>query len=391
MNDLAGLPRRLRVLHVGKYYPPHVGGIESHVQTLCSELCKYIDARVLVANVGREDHQEIAGCVPVTRVGTFVRLAGSPVCLSMVQKIRESAPDLVHLHMPNPTSAIAYIASGFNGPLVITWNSDIVRQRFLKMFFRPIERRLLREARLIIASSPDYVSYSSSLYDHRSRCRVIPFGISVEQNDRHDSEQASAIQSRYGRPLLLSVGRMVGYKGYRYLIQAMKDIEATLLLIGQGPERPKLEAQVRRLRITERVHFLGSVQQTAPYYQACDLFVLPSVGRNEAFGLAQLEAMGFGKPVVNTQLRSGVPFVSVNGLTGVTVPPGDPKDLAHAINVLLDDPVRISAYGIAARTRAQQNFTLSKMVLETLHVYEEAMANGQSVPQTESYGAIAAR
>jgi glycosyltransferase involved in cell wall biosynthesis len=374
MADLSGL----RVLHVGKYYAPAVGGIESHVQTLCSELRKYLDVRILVANAGREDHDEVACSVPVTRAGTLVRLAGAPVCPSMAQKIRESGADLIHVHMPNPTAAIAYLASGFKGPLVLTWHGDIVRQRFLKALFMPIERRLLREARAIIASSPDYVAYSPALYEHRLRCRIIPFGISPDNSQRGNAEQASEIKRRYGRPLLLSIGRLVGYKGYRYLVRAMKDMDAHLLLIGEGPERSKLEAEARSSGVSERVHLLGWVEQTTPYYQACDIFVLPSVGRNEAFGIVQLEAMACGKPVVNTQLRSGVPFVSVNGFTGVTVPPADSRALARAINVLLDDPERRMAYGAAAQARVEREFNLDKMVSETLRVYQQVLSRDGS-------------
>ena len=367
------------MLHVGKYYAPIVGGIESHVQTLCLELRKHLDVRVLVANTGREDHEEIARSVPVTRVGTLVRLAGAPVCPSMAQKIRESGADLIHLHMPNPTAAIAYLSSGFKGPLVLTWHGDIVRQRFLRALFMPIERRLLREARVIIASSPDYVAYSPVLYEHRLRCRIIPFGISLDDNQPCNAGQISEIHRRYGRPLLLSIGRLVGYKGYRYLVRAMKYIDAHLLLIGEGPERSKLEAEARNIGVSDRVHLLGRVEQTAPYYQACDIFVLPSIGRNEAFGIVQLEAMACGKPVVNTQLRSGVPFVSVNGFTGVTVPPADSQALARAINVLLDDPIRRKAYGAAAQARVEREFSLEKMVSETLGVYQQVMAqNGSS-------------
>ena len=124
-------------------------------------------------------------------------------------------------------------------------------------------------------------------------------------------------------------------------------------------------AAVRNFGLSERVHFLGRVEQTTPYYHACDLFVLPSTGLSEAFGLVQLEAMACGKPVVNTQLRSGVPFVSANGVTGMTVPPGDSQTLARAINVLLDDPARRLAYGAAAQARVEREFTLDKMVSQT--------------------------
>ena len=226
---------------MGKYYAPYVGGMESHVQVLCSELRKSLDVSVLVANAGRHDQEEIVGSVPVTRVGTWMRIARTPLCPTMAQKIRQSGAAVIHIHMPNPTAAIAYIASGFKGPLVLTWHADIVRQRLLKKLFLPIERRLLHQAQAIIVSSPDYIAYSSALYEHRLRCRVIPFGVSVKGDDQPDGVQVATIHRRYGRPLLLSIGRMVGYKGYRYLVRAMKHIDAHLLLIGDGPERPKLE------------------------------------------------------------------------------------------------------------------------------------------------------
>ena len=374
---MSNLSRNLRVLHVGKYYAPYVGGIESHVQTLCSKLCKHVDVRVLVANAGREDLDETDGSVPIMRAGTLLRLAGAPVCLSMAQKIRNSGAHLVHIHMPNPTAAIAYLASGFKGPLVLTWHGDIVRQRLLKTLFMPIERRLLRKAQAIIASSPDYIAYSPPLYEHRLRCRVIPFGISLDDTE-YDPVQISSIQRRYGRPLLLSIGRLVGYKGYRYLVRAMKHINASLLLIGEGPERTKLETEIRHFGLSPRVHLLGRVEQTQPYYEACDIFVLPSIGRNEAFGIVQLEAMVHGKPVVNTQLRSGVPFVSVNGFTGITVPPADSRALARAINILLDDPERCLAYGTAAQARVQQEFNVDSMVSQTLRLYEQVISESDN-------------
>jgi rhamnosyl/mannosyltransferase len=307
----------------------------------------------------------------------------------MAQKIRESGADLVHLHMPNPTAALAFIMSGFQGPLVLTWHSDIIRQRFLKVLFMPIERRLLRDARAIIATSPDYVAYSPSLYEHRPQCRIIPFGIPPTGEKQGDTAQVSMIQRLYGRPLLLSIGRLVGYKGYRYLVRAMKYIDAHLLVIGDGPERLKLEGEVRSIGLSQRVHFLGRVEETAPYYRACDIFVLPSIGRNEAFGIVQLEAMARGKPVVNTQLRSGVPFVSVNGFTGVTVPPADSQALARAINILLGDPQRCSAYGAAAESRVKREFSLEKMVSETLRVYEEVLAGDHDTSYAEAHPALA--
>jgi rhamnosyl/mannosyltransferase len=390
MNKPLQLSRHKRVLQVGKYYPPYFGGIESHIHTLCSELRKYIDVRVLVANTERHDCEEVFGTVPVTRAGTVMRLAGAPVCLSMARKIRASQADLVHIHMPNPTAAISYLASGFNGPLILTWHSDVVRQRVLKALFSPVERKLLGHARAIIASSPDNLAYSPALYRHRARCRVIPYGIPAPSADGLDRTLIAKIHRLYGRPLLLSVGRMVPYKGYRYLVQAMKQIKASLVLIGDGPERARLEQEVRAGGLTERIHFLGAVEDTTPYYHSCDVFVLPSITRNETFGLVQLEAMACGKPVVNTQLRSGAPFVSVNGFTGMTVPPADSDALAHAITVLLEDPERRSAYAIAAQERVVREFSLDKMVSQTLQLYQQILDADQTNHYPDEDHAVAA-
>jgi glycosyltransferase involved in cell wall biosynthesis len=364
----------MRVLHVGKYYPPHAGGMETHLQSLCSELRKRVDIRVLVANDGREDREEVIDGVPVTRLGTKLNFRSTPICPTMARTIRHSGADLLHIHLPNPAAILAYFASGFKGPVVLTWHSDIIRQRFLGKVFEPIERLMVRRSSAIIAGSPDYIAYSPVLYEHRSRCRIIPFGIPVRPSPEYQNGATSEVRNRYKEQLLLSVGRLVKYKGYRYLIRAMKDVRATLLLIGEGPERVRLEAEAHRLAVEDRVMFLGRVADTSEYYRACDIFVLPSVSRNEAFGLVQLEAMACGKPVVNTHLRSGVPFVSVHGLTGVTVPPADANALARAINVLLEDPDRRAAYGAAAKQRVETEFSLAKMVSETYRVYIEVMA-----------------
>jgi rhamnosyl/mannosyltransferase len=367
----------LQVLQVGKYYPPHIGGMETHLRTLCVELRKLLKVRVLVAHDTNAKREEIVDGVLVTRLGAVMRLAGAPICLEMPRAIRESGADLLHLHLPNPAAAIACLASGFQGPIVLTWHSDIVRQRLLKNIFAPIERRLIKKARAIIASSPDYVAYSPVLYRHRSQCRIIPFGISSDRFNQHNPAAVQGIRDRFGGRLLLSIGRMVGYKGYRYLVRAMKEVNAKLLLIGDGPERGRLQAEVRNLSLEDRVVFLGSVDDTSPYYQACDIFVLPSIGRNEAFGLVQLEAMASGKPVVNTHLRSGVPFVSVNGFTGITVPPADAHALASAINVLLDDPKRCAAYGADAADRVRREFSLEHMVAKTVELYHQVVGSRQ--------------
>ena len=364
---------RLHVLHVGKYFPPHLGGMETHLRALCGELQRSVNVSVIVANDARRSEQALVDGVQVTRVGTLFDLASAPVCPGMVRKVREANADVIHLHLPNPIAVLAYLASTHGGRLVVTYHSDIIRQKALGRAFQPLLRRALDRCSAIIATSPGYLETSRILAAYQGKCRVIPYGIPIEPFSRYDAEAVAGIRERYGPRIVVSVGRLIYYKGIEYLIQAMARVKGRLLIVGDGPLRARLEQEAQAHGVGQRVVFLGEIQDVVPYYHAADLCVLASVARSEAFGIVQLEAMACGKPVVNTRLASGVPWVSVDGVTGLTVPPRDPEALAKAINLLLDDPERRVEYGQAGRRRVQQEFTLEVMVRRTLQLYGDVM------------------
>ncbi|MEP7273463.1 MAG: glycosyltransferase [Acidobacteriota bacterium] len=296
----------------------------------------------------------------------------------MIAEIRRSDADIVHVHLPNPMATMAYLASRHRGKLVITYHSDVVRQKVMARAFRPILYRLLSRASAIIATSPNYIATSSVLRAFRDRCQVIPYGIPLEQFALSDKTKVESIRQKHGERLVLSVGRLVYYKGFEYLIRAMAKVNGRLLIIGDGPLRRSLEHLARELGVADRVVFLGELpnEATIPYYHAAELFALASIARSEAFGIVQLEAMACGKPVINTRLDSGVPFVSLDGVTGLTVQPRDAEALANAINTLLDDSELRSQYGAAARQRVRAEFSLDGMTGRMLQLYAQVV--GQS-------------
>jgi glycosyltransferase involved in cell wall biosynthesis len=371
--------RRYRVMHLATYAVPHVGGVEMHMHALCKALSEHLD--VLEAGGGGprfRSAQYVIDGFPVTQLATPLTLRSATICPGIPQAIRSSRADLVHLHMPNPFGAAAYLLSGHSGRLIVTWHFDVVRQRVMKKLLEPLFSRILSRAWAVVATSPNIARSSEVLQAFSDRVRVIPYGIDYEPYNHSRDSEVAAIRERYGPRIVLGVGRLVYYKGWQYLISAMSQVNAKLLIAGEGPLREELRRQVQAEGITDRVQFLGekTPPELIPFYQACDIFALSSV-RGEAFGIVQLEAMAAGKPVVNTRLDSGVPFVSRDQESGFTVPPHDSNGLAQAINRLLEDePLRLS-YGREGRLRVQREFSVRQMTETMLKLYDEALSAGK--------------
>jgi glycosyltransferase involved in cell wall biosynthesis len=369
----------MRIVHVFKdYYPPTTGGIEQHMQVLCAGLARYIDVTVLVPSRSRRRIEERRDGVRVIRVPELGRYFSAPFCPSMPAELRRLSPDLVHLHFPNPTGDLAYLLSGCRAPVVMTYHADVIRRsRFLRLY-RPVFGRLAPHIRRFIATSREYLDSSVFLAPYRDRCMVVPFGIDPDSFALRIGEvdQVQELRRRHGERLILFLGVLRYYKGLDVLIRAMARGTGRLLIAGRGPQGASLEALMRELGLADRITFLGEVSERERrlLLHACDVFVLPSTDRSEAFGIAQLEAMACGKPVVASDLPTGVRLVNRDGVTGMLVPPGDPDALAGALNELLEDEQLRAGLGKAARLRVEQEFTAERMNARTLGLYDEVLA-----------------
>lgn len=374
--------RQLRVLQVGKYYWPHKGGIETVVRTLSEALSHSVDISVLVANSIAAGGHDIVGGIPVIRAKPWATVGAVRFCPSMIREIRESNADLIHLHTPNPGAELAILMSGVKTPLIVTYHCGILRQRITGALFQPFHQRLLARAAAILVSSSDLLHNLHQLDHHRQRCHVVPHGISPTALDRVAPGEVSRLQQKFGPRMLLSVGRLVYYKGFDCLIRAMRNVDGHLVLIGDGPLRSHLQHLIHTLGLADRVTLAGDLTDIAEYYHAANLFVLPSTHLTEAFGIVQLEAMSCGKPVINTAIPTGVPHVSLDGVTGLTVPPNDVSALAGAINRLLNDPALCQQFGSHGRRRVHEEFSLDVVTRKVLNVYEEVYASAResSVP-----------
>jgi glycosyltransferase involved in cell wall biosynthesis len=372
--------RRLRVLQVGKFYPPHWGGMETHLKTLCESLVNEVDVQAVVSNNAWLTESGHEGQVPVTRLANAFTIASTPICPSLASTIRNTHADVVHIHWPNPWAALSYLAAGSPGRLVITYHSDVVRQKNLAMLLGPLFHRLFAKAAAVLVTSQSYLDSSTFLQSFRDKCHVVPLGIDVARFSELDRAKVEQLRAEHGPRIVLAVGRHVYYKGFDVLIRAMAEVHGRLVLIGNGSLTAKLRRLCSEQWVALKVDFIDAVSDAdlVAWYHAADVFVLPAVARSEAFGLAQVEAMACGLPVVNTQIESGVPWVSKNGLTGVTVAPHDPAPLAQALNRLLREPGTRKAMGRAGLDRARQVFSREAMTAATTAVYRHVVEDQET-------------
>jgi rhamnosyl/mannosyltransferase len=368
---------RLKVVHAAKFYPPVRGGMETVIGDLCDGTAGEWDVRVVAANTGATTVSERVGNVEVVRAATMATVNSVPLCPSLPAHLWRPTADCVVLHEPNPVAGTALFLR-MPAPRLIVWHhSDLVRPWWAPYSYGRIQRALYARAESVIVSSPGLAEHSP-LVGHARQVDIIPFGVEVERYRTDDPARlarVARIRSICPGPRVLFVGRFVYYKGVDVLIDAMAECPGTLLLIGDGPLEPDLRRQVIERGLQARVHFVGraSDEDLPAYYQAADLFVLPSVARTEAFGVVQVEAMAAGLPVISTNLPTGVPWVNQHGITGLVVPPGDSRALAGAMRELLTDDRLRTSLSANALQRAHTVFRRHKMIDAFKRVVESAV------------------
>jgi glycosyltransferase involved in cell wall biosynthesis len=362
------------ILHIGKFYPPHNGGMESHLRDLAVRQALVDRVRVIVSGESLRAEASELDRVHVNRVARLGTVASMPICPGLLSAIRRAPADLVHLHTPNPGAALAFLLSRHQGKLVITHHADTIGRKALRRLCDPFVMRAMQHASRIIVTSQRYLESSPELEPFRGKCRVIPLGIDVPVQSPTSNSEAKELRARFGDRVILAVGRLVPYKGFDVLIRAMRHVEAYLLLIGAGPLAAELATLAAAAGVSQKLTMLSRVSDLSPYFAAASIFVLPSVTRAEAFGIAQVEAMAAGLPVINTDIDSGVPEVSLDGETGLTVPPGNETALAQAITTLLNRNDLRLQFSSAAAARARAEFTADRMTARTMTLYDEVLS-----------------
>lgn len=363
----------MKVVHVFNHvFPPTYGGIEQHIWDVTRSLRGNFELEVLASSGSRRRIESERDGVRVVQAAEHGRILSTPISPSWWTELRRSRAAALHLHLPVPAGELMALAARSRGPLVATFHADAVRYPALSTGYKAVRERLLSRADRIVVGSQVLADSSPALAHHADRTVVVPYGVDADEWPA-DPELVDRIRRHHGERIVLFLGRLVAYKGLPVLIDAMATVPATLLVVGSGPERARLEQYASRLAPAGRVRFLGNVtnEERSAYYRAAAAYVLPSVSRAESFGIAMLEAMAHGTPAVSTEVGTATSWVNQHGETGLVVAPRDPAALAAAITTLLDDEGLRTQFGAAAARRAQAHFSKRAMLDGLAGVYRQ--------------------
>ncbi len=389
--------RFLKVLHIGKFFAPFRGGVETYLLDALQAQARRGHECVALVHAhrhGLRTHRETRAGegwrYSVVRAATWFKAFFTPISPgfrgALARLLRDDTPDVIHAHLPNPSACwLLTLPEARKIPLVLHWHSDVLTgnqgpvMRTLYRMYRPLEERLLARADAIVATSRSYLETSDSLQAHPQKCHVVPLGLDADRVLAHRAAPPLATGDKPRRFQVLAIGRLTYYKGFGFLVRALAELPGMdLHIVGEGALRKELWKLAQGLGVAGRVRFHGGLDDAAlaARLEACDCVCLPSIERTEAFGLVLLEAMAFGKPTVSSRVHgSGMSWVVEDGVTGLMTPPRDVPALAAALARLREAPELARKLGEAGRRRFESRFAIGPSVEALMAIYDQVTSD----------------
>lgn len=368
----------MKVLHLGKFCPPTEGGIEN----FSYDLIEYLNKKGINTDLicfGESTKKFNYKNFNILQCKMISKIQSAPLSYDYYRIFNEVEKnyDIIHIHSPNTLAEVLTLNS--NKKIIIHWHSDIVKQKLLYFFYKVIQKIVIKKSDIIICTSQEYLNKSDQLKNFKNKVVIIPLGLNQDRLKVYSFGEDNDINFQFekikGKKIVLSVGRLVIHKGFKYLIKAGKYIseDAVILIVGGGPLYQNLKKMVVSEKLENKVFLLGPIGSIKIKYllKFCDIFCLPSI--MESFGLVLLEALYFGKPLITTNLeKSGMNYINHDGITGLIVPPKDPVSLANAINKLLSDKKMYETFSKNALDRFKE-FEISSIGDKIIDLYKNVI------------------
>lgn len=364
----------MRVLHFFKtYWPDTFGGIERTIHAIVKGSAEHgIASDVLSLSAKPQENTRSFDGHMAYKAKLDIEFASTGLSRDVFSRFRElsNRADIIHYHFPWPMSDIVHVGLRPDRPTIVTYHSDIVKQRLLLQLYRPLMNRFLGSVDRIVATSPNYLATSEVLQRFRDKTTVIPLGLDEADYPRAAETSKTLWRERFPRPFFLFVGVLRYYKGLRTLLAAARSSNVDIVIVGDGPMRSQLMDYVKEHSLAH-VHFAGALPDSdkTALLELSSGLVFPSHLRSEAFGLSLVEASMFGKPMISCEIGTGTSYVNQNGQTGIVVPPQDPEALSRAMQTIANDGELARTFGSNARKRYVKHFTADKMALEYVKNY----------------------
>ena len=370
----------MKILHFYKTsFPDTMGGIEQVINQIASGCNQHnVVTDVLSLTPHRSPRLISVNGYSVHRARLDLQFASTGFSFSAFLRFSQLAKnaDVIHYHFPWPFMDLVHFATKLKKPTVVTYHSDIIRQKFLLKLYRPLMFKFLSNVSHIVATSPNYLATSDVLDKFQSKVSVIPIGLNKKMYPEPTEKKLSYWGTKFGSKFFLFVGVLRYYKGLNILMEAAQSTDYPIVIVGAGPIIDELKTQIIKLRLNN-VFLLGYLNDDdkVALLTLCLGIVFPSYLRSEAFGVSLLEGAMFGKPMISSEIGTGTSFININGETGLVVPPSNPLALREAMNYLWENPERAYAMGRSAEARYWQYFTSDKMVNSYVDLYQTLLKN----------------
>lgn len=364
----------MRILHFYKTsFPDTMGGVEQVINQIARGASKLgVTTDVLSLTPDRVPRTiEIDGYL-AHRARLDLQIASTGFSASAFLRFAQLAKqaDVIHYHFPWPFMDVVHFATRVRKPTLVTYHSDIIRQKKLLKIYQPLQKLFLGDVDRIVATSPNYLATSDVLAKYKNKVSVIPIGLDKGTYPVPSSEKLAYWRDRLAPKFFLFVGVIRYYKGLHILIEAAQGTDYPIMIVGAGPIQEELKAQVEKLGITN-VHFLGHLpdEDKVALLHLSYAVVFPSHLRSEAFGISLLEGAMYGKPMISSEIGTGTTFINIADETGLVVPPSDPLAMRQAMRYLWDNPEQAAEMGRRAEARYWQHFTADQMVEAYVKLY----------------------
>lgn len=373
----------MKVLHFYKtYFPDTIGGTEMVINQIAQGTKKFgVSTEVLALSPRKVERTvEVDGHL-VHRCRSNFEIASTPFSLSAFLRFQQLAKkaDIIHYHFPYPFTDILHFVSRIKKPTLVSYHSDIIKQKYLLKLYKLFKRNFLNSVDHIVATSPNYFKSSNVLSNYKHKTSVIPIGLDKETYPKPSSEKLNYWKKKLGSRFFLFVGVLRYYKGLHILIEAARNSEYPIVIVGAGPIEQELKEQAVRLGVSN-VCFVGHQSEVdkVALLELCYAVVFPSHLRSEAFGISLLEGAMYGKPLISSEIGTGTSFINIDKETGIVVPPSDPEALRSAMDYLWNNPDVAAEMGKNTEARYWKLFTAEKMAQSYTELYRKLLDQKKS-------------